>query len=76
MTSVLFAKRMRVLFLAFVHFTMPWNLCSLIFFIFLFIGSSSPHDEGTAAELTLLSRGDTSGRLLLFVQLDEFGGML
>ena len=49
MTSVLFAKRMRV---AFVHFTMHWNLCSLIFAIFLFIGSSSPHDEGTAAELT------------------------
>ena len=52
MTSVLFAKRTRVLFLAFVHFTMPWNLCSLIFAIFLFFGSFSPHDEGTAAELT------------------------
>ena len=37
------------------NFTMPWNLCSLIFAIFLFIGSSSPHDEGTAVELTLKS---------------------
>ena len=55
MTSVLFAKRMRVLFLAFVYFRMPWNLYSLVFAIFLFIGSSSRHDEGTAAELTLKS---------------------
>ena len=52
MTSCFVCKKMRVLFIAFVHFAMHWNLCSLIFAIFLFIGSSSPHDEGTAAELT------------------------